>query len=139
MVPDQISLEAASTVGMCGLTAARAFFSRLDFPCPFSVRSTEFLDMSAGEMSNVIMYGASTSLGLYIAQLIRLSARTFNMKIRLIGVASRRNHKLLAGKPYEYDVLLDYRDAKWPEKAMMATENIGSHCGVDAISEKETV
>ncbi|UKZ81483.1 hypothetical protein TrVFT333_009255 [Trichoderma virens FT-333] len=119
-VPDSMSLEAASAVSMCGLTAAQGVFSRLGLPVH-------------------LMVNASTSLGLYAAQLVQLSARASGRKIRLIGAASASKHDFLRKAPYNYDVLVDYRDPNWVEKVKEATEGKGIDRAVDSISEGESV
>jgi NADPH:quinone reductase-like Zn-dependent oxidoreductase len=133
-----MSLEAASTISMCGLTAAQGVFSRLGLPCPFDDQTGASID-SANDVTNVLIYSASTSLGLYAAQLVQHAARISNRKIRLIGTANPSKHDLLRQKPYSYDVLVDYRDPKWVEKVKAATEGKGIIYAVDTISEGESV
>ncbi|RFU80205.1 hypothetical protein TARUN_2015 [Trichoderma arundinaceum] len=137
-VPDSMSLEAASTISMCGLTAAQGVFSRLGFPCPFDGQTGTSVD-SSNDITNVLIYSASTSLGLYAAQLVQLAARTSGRKIRLIGTASSSKHDFLRQEPYNYDVLVDYRDPDWVQKVKEATEGKGVDRAVDSISEGETV
>ncbi|KAL7793741.1 GroES-like protein [Trichoderma ceciliae] len=137
-VPDSMSLEAASTISMCGLTAAQGVFSRLGLPCPFDDQSGASIE-SANDVTNVLIYSASTSLGLYAAQLVQLAARTSGRKIRLIGTASSSKHDFLRQEPYNYDVIVDYHDSEWIEKVKEATEGKGVDCAVDSISEGETV
>lgn len=137
-VPDSMSLEAASTISMCGLTAAQGIFSRLGLPCPFDNEITASID-GVNDVINVLIYSASTSLGLYAAQLVRLAARTSGRKIRLIGTASPSKHDFLRQEPYNYDVLVDYRDPEWVDKVKAATEGKGIDRAVDSISEGESV
>ncbi|KAH6604432.1 hypothetical protein Trco_007878 [Trichoderma cornu-damae] len=137
-VPDSMSLEAASTINMCGLTAAQGVFSRLGLPCPFDDQTATSSD-DANDITNVLIYSASTSLGLYAAQLVRLAARTYGRKIHLIGTASSSKHDFLRQEPYNYDVLVDYRDPEWAEKVKAATQGKGIDRAVDSISEGETV
>ena len=133
-----MSLEAASAVSMCGLTAAQGVFTRLGLPCPFGGEDNSSAD-SANDITNVLIYSASTSLGLYAAQLVQLAARASGRKIRLIGTASASKHDFLRQAPYNYDVLVDYRDPNWVEKVKEATEGKGVDRAVDSISEGETV
>ncbi|KAK4073141.1 uncharacterized protein Triagg1_5421 [Trichoderma aggressivum f. europaeum] len=137
-VPDSMSLEAASGISMCGLTAAQGVFPRLGLPCPFDGQVNASTG-SASDITNVLIYSASTSLGLYAAQLVQLAARTSGRKIRLIGTASASKHDFLRQAPYNYDVLVDYRDPNWVEKVKEATEGKGVDRAVDSISEGESV
>ncbi|KAF7560171.1 hypothetical protein G7046_g3971 [Stylonectria norvegica] len=136
-VPEGLSLEAASSISMCGLTAAQGVFSRLGLPSPFSSTSgfPEFQDREAGDAINILVYGSSTSLGLYVAQLVNLASLTSGRKIRLIGAASAANHKLLREAPYSYDVLVDYRDSDRVGQVRKATGGSGVDYAVDCISE----
>ncbi|KAI0837973.1 GroES-like protein [Hypoxylon sp. FL0890] len=143
-IPDQLSLEQAASVSMCGLTAAQGVFGRLGMPCPFSTGAAGPGDAFQGRTPadgpvNCLIYGSSTSLGLYVAQLVKLVERTSGQRIRLIGAASSSKHGLLRQKPYSYDVLVDYRDENWPEKVRAATDGKGVDFAMDCISEGVTV
>lgn len=140
-VPANLSLEAASTISMCGLTAAQVIFARLGLPSPFAPTSGTLpsQDRDAGESINVLINGASSSVGLYAAQLVHLASQASGRKFRLIGTASRSKHELLRGPPYSYDVLIDYRDRDWPAKVREATGGNGVDYALDCISEGETV
>ncbi|KAI1141112.1 GroES-like protein [Hypoxylon sp. FL0543] len=143
-VPDQLSLEQASSISMCGLTAAQAVWGRLGMPCPFGTGTygpgDAFQDRTPADGPvNFLVYGSSTSLGLYVAQLVKLVERTSGQRIRLIGAASSSKHEILRQKPYRYDFLVDYRDEDWPEKVRAATDGKGVDFAVDCISEGATV
>ncbi|EEU38909.1 uncharacterized protein NECHADRAFT_88920 [Fusarium vanettenii 77-13-4] len=135
-VPDDMPLEEAASISMCGLTAAQGLFSRLKIPCPFSkTEGFDRLNLRSGEEVNFLIYGATASLGLFAAQLVRLSEQVSGTKIRLIGLASASNHDLLREEPYKFDVLIDYHDADWPEQVRKLTESSGGvHYAVDTIS-----
>lgn len=140
-----MTLEAASTISMCSLTAAQGLFTRLGVPCPFaSVSGFAGLPapVSSGsddEPTNVLIYASSTSLGLYAAQLVRHAFKTANRKLCLIGLASASKHDFLRAAPYNYDVLIDYRDADWTSQVRAATGGRGVDFAMDCISEGETV
>ncbi|SPO04180.1 related to toxD gene [Cephalotrichum gorgonifer] len=134
-LPGDLSFEEASTISMCGLTAAQGLFPRFGLPSPFSQGSITPVD----DPINVLIYGSSTSLGLFGAQLAHLAAQASGRKFRLIGTASTSKHELLRSAPYNYDVLVDYRDADWPEKVKAATAGTGIHFALDTISERDTV
>lgn len=142
-VPEQLSLEQAASISMCGLTAAQGIFGRFGMPCPFGISvgsgdAFKSRNPTDGPV-NYLVYGSSTSLGLYMAQLIRLVEQTSGQRIRLIGAASSSKHDLLKQKPYSYDVLVDYRDEDWPEKVRAATDGRGVDFAMDCISEGSTV
>lgn len=123
-VPETMSFEEAASVSLCGLTAAQGLFYRMQMLCPFyQTAGFDWPDLPAHEPINVFVYGATTSLGLYAAQLIRLSAKVSGRKIRLLGVASASKHEFLRQAPYNYDVLVDYKDEDWPQQIRAATEN----------------
>jgi NADPH:quinone reductase-like Zn-dependent oxidoreductase len=137
-VPEGLSLEEASTISMCGLTAAQAIFGRLGLPSPFSTNpSTQLRNDS--EVTNVFIYGSSTSVGLYAAQLARIAEKASGRSVRLIGAASSSKHEMLRNKPYSYDVLVDYRDTEWVKKVKDATNGKGVDLALDCISENMTV
>lgn len=123
---------------MCGLTAAQALFGRLVLPSPFSLTPQA---KSGGDtkITNLFIYGSSTSVGLYAAQLTRIAARVFGMSIRLIGAASSSKHEMLRNEPYSYDVLADYRNEDWVQKVKDATSGKGVDLALDCISEGQTV
>ncbi|KAF9878223.1 hypothetical protein CkaCkLH20_04261 [Colletotrichum karsti] len=139
-IPTTVTYEAAATISLCGLTAAQGVFARLQLPCPFS--STKGFDPSQAADNNkpihVLVYGATSSLGLYAAQLIRLAERTSGKKIKLIGTASASKHAVLKEKPYEYDELVDYHDPEWPEKVRGISDG-GVQFAVDAVSQSPSV
>ncbi|KAM0517020.1 hypothetical protein ACHAPE_005132 [Trichoderma viride] len=138
-VPDGMSLSDASAISMCGLTAAQGVYSRLGLPCPFDDQINALIS-NGSDITNVLIYSASTSLGLYAAQLVQHAARASDRKIRLIGTASPSKHDLLRKAPYSYDVLVDYRDPDWVDKVKKATERgKGIDFAVDTISEGQTV
>lgn len=71
-----MSLEGAATLSLCSLTAAQAIFHRLGLSAPFSWRgdSDEGIQSTLPDGSETFyffIYGASTSVGMYAAQLIR--------------------------------------------------------------------
>ncbi|ETS78654.1 hypothetical protein PFICI_08507 [Pestalotiopsis fici W106-1] len=140
-VPATMSLEEAATVSMCGLTAAQGVFSRLQLPCPFNTtEGFSRLGTQPGEPVNVLINGATSSLGLFAAQLVRLSQQCSQTPVRLIGIASASKHALLQEAPYSYDHLIDYRHTGWPEQVKKICESShGVHFAIDAVSVSPTV
>ncbi|SCO58438.1 related to toxD gene [Fusarium fujikuroi] len=137
-IPDNLTFEEASTISMCGLTAAQALFGRLGLPSPFSL-APQALSEGDTKITNLFIYGSSTSVGLYATQLARIAARVSGMHIRLIGAASSSKHDMLRNEPYSYDVLVDYRDEDWVQKVKNATSGEGVDLALDCISEGQTV
>ncbi|KAI0379066.1 chaperonin 10-like protein [Hypomontagnella monticulosa] len=137
-VPDSLSLEQASSISLNGITAVQTLFGRLGLPGPFGTvagAADAFQGRTAADGPvNVFIYGASTSLGLYMAQIVRLAEHTTGQKVRLIGTASKARHGLLKQKPYEYDAVVDYRDDNWPEQVRAATEGKGVDIATDWIA-----
>lgn len=142
-VPCEMSLESAAAVSLCGLTAAQGLFFRLGLPAPFwrfedsERRATH--DLGGDKAIRVLVYGASTNVGLYTAQLIRLSGLVSGTPIRLIGVASSARHAMLMKKPYEYDSLVDYRSKTWLSQVSEFCEHQGVDYAIDCISEGTSV
>ncbi|KZL63586.1 hypothetical protein CI238_02894 [Colletotrichum incanum] len=146
-VPDSMTLEEAATVSLCALTAAQGLFYRLGMRAPFSWTDTRGDPPSSESRGDgivppfsVFIYGASTSVGMYAAQLVRRSAEASGVAVKLIGAASKARFPLLQAEPYTYDALVDYRDSNWSDQVRMLT---GAANGVDfvydCISEGATV
>ncbi|KAJ5770263.1 uncharacterized protein N7511_002314 [Penicillium nucicola] len=135
-VADSVPLENAATISMCGITAAQGLFYRMGFPCPFYGTPT-FGDVE--EPVNVFIYGATTNVGIFAAQLVRIAEKTAGKPIRLIGAASASKHASLKGAPYGYDVLVDYKNDDWPEQVHEATGGRGVSYAVDTVSIGPTV
>ncbi|EXF85360.1 hypothetical protein CFIO01_02574 [Colletotrichum fioriniae PJ7] len=140
-IPIGMSFQEAATVSLCGLTAAQGVFSRLGLPGPFTQsRSFDHLKLANGEPVNVFIYGATTSLGLFAAQLVRLAEKTSGTRVCLIGAASSAKHDMLRQTPYSYDELVDYRDADWQATVRRVCGISGGvHYGIDAVSQSPSV
>ncbi|KAH8599228.1 chaperonin 10-like protein [Bisporella sp. PMI_857] len=142
-----VSFAQAATVSLCALTAAQALFYRLRLPAPFEWESTPevkdgssaVLNLEEGELLNFFIYGASTSVALYAAQLIRRFSEASGRPIKLIGSASKARFSLLQSGPYFYNDLVDYRDSEWQQQALQLTGGAGFHYAFDCISEGPTV
>ena len=91
-------------------------------------------------MKAFFIYGASTSVGLYAAQLVRRSAESSGRSIDLFGVAGQKHFQMLQAEPYSYDGLVDYHQTDWPIRIRGLT-NAGSGVdfAYDCISEGRTV
>lgn len=156
-IPGHVSFEEAAGVSLCGLTAAQGLFFRLGLEAPFrwedesdegvlrrvvesetTGRELGARDDAGGDEFSFFVFGASTSVGMYVAQLVRRSAEVGGRRVRLVGAASPRGWGRLRAEPYGYEVLVDYRDPSWPEQVRQASAG-GVDFAYDAISEGSTV
>lgn len=151
-VPEEMRLQEAAAVSLCGLTASQALFFRMGleapFPWPMKGPATAAADgpeekqyiQKPPHTVSFFIYGASTSVGLYAAQLVRRSAEASGRSIDLFGAASQKHFRMLQTEPYGYDGLVDYRDADWPSKVRGLTHaGTGVDYAYDCISEGWTV
>lgn len=147
-IPNVMSVEEAAGVSLVALTAAQAIWFRLGLLAPFAydggaaehapvewARTPE----NGAEELNFFIYGASTSVGLYAAQMVRLSAQTSGKRISLYGAASKARWPMLRSEPYGYDHLVDYRDADWPEQIKKLSGGAGMQYIYDCVSEGRSV
>ena len=118
--PGSVSAESAAALGVGALTAALMFWGSLQ-------GDDEKLRGKA-----IVIYGASSSVGMYCVQLAALAQRT------VIAVASKRNHQLL--KELGAEVTLDYHDNDWKERAReqlkdgrQVIDNIGGSAAKDCL------
>ncbi|KAF9728704.1 hypothetical protein PMIN04_004204 [Paraphaeosphaeria minitans] len=150
-VPDDFSFEEASGVSLVALTAAQAIWYRLGLPAPFEYDKVGVLEEhpewtwareGTRELPDTIdffVHGASTSVGLFAAQMMRNSAAVAGKRVRLFGAASKARWEMLKAAPLEYDHLIDYRDEDWPEQIRKMTGDVGVHFAYDCISEGSSV
>lgn len=131
----------AAAITLGATTTAQGVFYRLGMSCPWWRTDNPPSNSPAAETPiTVFIYGASTSIGLYAAQLVRLSSTVSGTPIRILGAASTRHHALLNGAPYDYDGLVDYRDTDWTARVRGLTPGArGVDFAVDCISEGRTV
>ena len=140
-VASEMTLEQAATISLCGLTAAQALFYRLGLPSPFpwAHQVAERPSTARSGPTRILIYGASTSVGLYAAQLVHKLRQSTEVDISLIGAASAKHFEMLKGSPYSYDQLFDYRDNDWADQVRSLCRNQGLEFAYDCISEGDTV
>ncbi|CAG5169959.1 uncharacterized protein ALTATR162_LOCUS7108 [Alternaria atra] len=149
-IPASVTVEQAAGVSLVALTAAQAIWYRLGMEAPFAYDRQEVLQehpdrksthkqADQADVINVFIYGASTSVALYAAQMVRLSAKSSVKAIKLYGASSEARWKLLRAEPYRYDALVDYRNPDWPEQIKELTGGVGIHYAFDCISEASSV
>lgn len=127
-IPPPLTFEDAASISLAGLTAAQGLFFRLGLDAPFQweddseegvLRQVEREVPRGGHQDKPVKFlvaGASTSVGMYVAQLVRRSADLTGRKCILIGTASPKHFETLYSAPYHYDSLLDYNDSGWAGK-----------------------
>ena len=138
-VRDNMSLGDAAAISLCALTAAQCLYYRLGLSAPFSYEGSRKTNTSSQHHLTVFIYSASTSVGLYAAQLIRLSSKVSNTPIRMFGAASPSHHPMLSSSPYEFAALVNYRDPDWPAQIHSLTSGQGVDFALDCISEGSSV
>ncbi|KAF2229765.1 GroES-like protein [Viridothelium virens] len=143
-VPEGMAMEQAATISLCGLTVAQAVYYRLGLKAPFTWKQTGESDShlqsdGSGADTEFFIYGASTSVALYAAQLVRRSAEVSGTKIGLLGTASPKRFQMLKSLPYLYDKLVDYHDPEWPGKISGSAETCSVQYALDWISEGDSV
>jgi NADPH:quinone reductase-like Zn-dependent oxidoreductase len=103
-VPDNVTLQQASTISLAFATGTQAMYEHLGFLDPRKSHSAQ---------EDFLIYGASTSVGLYATQLGKVS------NARVIAVASSKNHDLL--KRLGANVTVDYHDDDWVDQVRHIT------------------
>jgi NADPH:quinone reductase-like Zn-dependent oxidoreductase len=144
-VPEHVGFEEASTVSLCGLTAAQAVYHRLGLEAPFKWKqevgsdSGQQNDNRSRLKTNFFIFSESTSVAMYAAQLVRHSAEITGATITLFGTASESRFQMLRNLPYYYDHLVDYHDTSWPDKIRELSGGVGMDYILDCISEGDSV
>ncbi|GAA6058545.1 hypothetical protein JCM10212_006984 [Sporobolomyces blumeae] len=119
-VPENVSFEeAAASGGVAPLTAVQNLFMRLKLNEPSN---------PVKEPKPVLVWGGSTSVGLYAVQLLKLSGYT------VLATASEKNWALL--KSFGVDSTYDYSDSSVHEK--IAKDHPTLAHALDCISENGT-
>ena len=141
-----VRLQEAAAISLCGLTAAQALFFRMGLRAPFDWLESPPMTARLNELGSnppitfsFFIYGASTSVGLYAAQLARRSAESSGSTVQLIGTAGQKHFKKLKAEPYCYDELVDYHEEDWPSEVRRLTNGRGVDYAYDCISEGSTV
>ncbi|KAI0061887.1 GroES-like protein [Artomyces pyxidatus] len=120
-IPDSWSFEDAASVGCAGLTVMQSFYETYpSLPTPLA---------PAAEPFPILIYGGSSSVGIYAIQVAKLSG------LHVIATASKRNFELL--KSYGADEVYDYNDPDVGQKIKASTQGNLTHA-MDTISEGNT-
>jgi NADPH:quinone reductase-like Zn-dependent oxidoreductase len=114
-VPEGVSMEAASTVGVGSMTAAFGLYKTMELP-------TKALK----EGFPVLVYGASSTVGVFAMSLLKAAG------YRSIAVASAQHHAWLT-KSLGAGQCVDYHDAGWPDAIAAMPENRGLEYALDCI------
>ncbi|KAG0662919.1 hypothetical protein C6P46_003007 [Rhodotorula mucilaginosa] len=119
-VPDNLSDEEAAAAGGIGpWTAIQALYMRLGLNLPNS---------PSKDREPILVWGGSTSVGLYALQLLKASGYT------PISVSSEKNFDLV--KKFGAAAVFDYNDPEAPAKVAKAYPSL--QYGLDCISEGKT-
>jgi len=121
IVPDNVDLKDAATLGVATYTANLALYKTLGLPTP---------DKPLTKPKDILIWSGATSVGQHAIQLAKLSG------LRVITTASPKNHELL--RSLGADEVFDYRDEQVVDKIKKATNNELEY-GLDCISEKGSV
>lgn len=119
-VPDDVDDAAATTYGVSAITAMQALNMRLDLPW-----LGERMEQPSGEAPTVLIYAASTSVGMFTTML----AKSIGCKV--VGTASPHSFELV--KSYGADAVFNYRDNDVAEQIAKLYPNITK--AVDCFSE----
>ena len=145
-VRDGMRPQEAAAISLCGLTAAQALFFRLGLEAPFQWLETPAITAGPEEHKqepprtwSFFIYGASTSVGMYAAQLVQRSAESSGRTIKLFGTAGQKHFNMLKAEPYCYTDVVDYHDDDWLAKVFSLTNGTGVDYAFDCISEGSTV
>jgi len=131
-IPEGVSFDEAATFPLCSLTAAQALFVRLRLPSPFpNPFQHSAISSLSSKVPTLLVYSASTSLGLFTVQLAKL----IDPPIRVIATASTPNHSLL--RSLGADSVFDYRSPNWIADVKEASSG-GIDFTVDCISEDKS-
>lgn len=120
--PSVLSFEQAATMGCALWTSIQTFYNRLGLNDPFA--------SSNSPSEWVLIYGGSTSLGLFSIQLAKLSG------YKVITTVSPKNSDLV--KSLGADVVVDYRSSDVVEQIRKATGD-SLKFAFDTISEASTL
>lgn len=115
-IPDDWSFDQASTLP-CGYITAGVMLQT-------AVKEAEGI-------KSVLVYGASSSVGMYCVQIAKLQG------YKVIGICSARNAELV--KSLGADKVVDYHDSDWKEQAIKALGEDSKAVALDAISSQSTM
>jgi NADPH:quinone reductase-like Zn-dependent oxidoreductase len=147
-VPVGVCVDKAAGVSLVALTAAQGIWYRMGLTAPFPYDRDAVMKENPNwkqsgddgdDIINVLIYSASTSVGLYAAQMARISAKASGKKIKLFGTASKSRWEFLKAKPYLYNHLVDYKDADWVQQIKELSNGVGMHYAYDGLSEGDSV
>ncbi|KAG6815171.1 hypothetical protein H0H87_004430 [Tephrocybe sp. NHM501043] len=132
-IPSDMSFEEASTVPLCGLTAAQMLFITLGLKAPFhnpAKATHELKDDSPA----ILIYSASTSVGIFAVELALIARTSEGKPYRIFATASPKHHEKLLKKGVA--AVFDYRDPEWPAK--VHKESGGIAAALDCIAEGDS-
>lgn len=117
------------------MTAAQALYDRLRLPAPFPFPESKYKPSKDNAKPTLLVYSASTSLGLFTLELARLLRTPYGEPYSIIVTASPKHHEKM--KALGADAVYDYNDSTWADR-VKAEWPEGIDYAVDCISEGPT-
>ncbi|WQF89179.1 Putative GroES-like superfamily, alcohol dehydrogenase-like, NAD(P)-binding domain superfamily [Colletotrichum destructivum] len=125
-IPSGVSDEEAATYGVSAVTAVLALNVHLDIPWPDEAIQSQEPTASTSQKRTILIYGGSTSAGLFAIQLAKRAGYT------VVTTASPHSYDLV--KRYGADKVFNYRSDNWVKEVSSAYPDIT--IALDCISEK---
>ncbi|KAJ4001210.1 dehydrogenase [Lentinula boryana] len=121
-LPDSMSFESASTIGLAAFTACQLLWQNQKLPTPLDASRYSF---------PILVWGGASAVGQYVVQLAKQSG------LQVITTASPQNHKLL--KKLGADVVFDYRDPEVVAKIRAFCGGKQLNVAIDCVSVDRSV
>ncbi|KAJ3891284.1 dehydrogenase [Lentinula edodes] len=121
-IPDDMSFESASTLGLAAFTACQVLWQSQKLPTPVDIAKDPF---------PILVWSGASAVGQYAVQLAKQSG------LQVITTASPRNHELL--KKLGADAVFDYRDNEVVSKITTFCGDNGLNVAIDCASNDESI
>ncbi|KAJ3914281.1 dehydrogenase [Lentinula edodes] len=121
-IPDDMSFESASTLGLAAFTACQVLWQSQKLPTPVDVAKDPF---------PILVWSGASAVGQYAVQLAKQSG------LQVITTASPRNHELL--KKLGADAVFDYRDNEVVSKITTFCGDNELNVAIDCASNDESI
>ncbi|KAJ3929536.1 MAG: dehydrogenase [Lentinula lateritia] len=121
-IPDDMSFESASTLGLAAFTACQVLWQFQKLPTPVDVAKDPF---------PILVWGGASAVGQFVIQLAKQSG------LQVITTASPQNHELL--RKLGADTVFDYRDPKVISNIKTFCGDKQLHVAIDCVSVDESV
>ncbi|KAJ3876603.1 dehydrogenase [Lentinula edodes] len=121
-IPDDMSFESASTLGLAAFTACQVLWQSQKLPTPVDIAKDPF---------PILVWGGASAVGQFVIQLAKKSG------LQVITTASPQNHELL--RKLGADTVFDYRDPKVISNIKTFCGDKQLHVAIDCVSVDESV